>query len=181
VLSLLRPEQQSKLTSLFGPRFDLARVTRVGCQAPELVGVEAWINSPPLTLEKLRGKVVVVHFWAFNCINCIRNLPHYQAWHEKFPGRELTIIGLHTPETAAERQLSQLEENVRERGIEYPVAFDLAAENWKAWANNLWPSVYLIDRKGQVRSWWYGELNWQGAKGEESMRGNIEKLLAEQP
>ncbi len=179
VLALLSPEQKSTLGAMFGSRFDLSRVERIGCLAPELRSVDAWINSEPKTLEELRGKVVVVHFWAFNCINCIRNLPHYQAWYEKFPQSDLTIIGIHTPETRAERDLTNLQANVAERGIKYPVAFDAKAENWKAWANNLWPSVYLIDRRGQVRAWWYGELNWQGAQGEASMRKRIEALIAE--
>ncbi len=180
VMALLTPEQQSQLTTMFGPQFDLSRVTRVGCMAPEIRSVSAWVNSQPLTLEALRGKVVIVHFWAFGCINCIHNLPHYQAWYDKFPQSDVTIIGIHTPETSAERDLSNLQANIAERGIKYPVAFDAAAENWKAWANNVWPAVYLIDRRGQVRAWWYGELNWQGARGEESMRKQIEALVSEQ-
>ncbi len=179
VFEVLKPEQQSRLAELFGPRFDLGQISRIGCMAPEMRSVECWINTSPLTLESQRGKVVAVHFWAFGCINCIRNLPHYQAWHEKFPDKDLTIIGIHTPETAAERDLDKLRANIIERGIKYPVAFDLTGENWKAWANNLWPSVYLIDRQGQVRSWWYGELNWQGATGEAQMRERIAALIAE--
>jgi thiol-disulfide isomerase/thioredoxin len=179
VLALLSPEQQGTLAALFGKRFDLGRVTQVGTVAPELRGVDAWINSQPLSLAQLRGKVVVVHFWAFHCGNCAQNLPHYQAWYDKYPASDLVIIGIHTPETSAERDVDKLRANVNERKIGYPVAVDGAAENWKAWGNNMWPSVYLIDRRGQVREWWYGELNWQGARGEEKMRKRIEELLAE--
>ncbi|REK10234.1 MAG: thioredoxin [Planctomycetota bacterium] len=180
IMAVLSPQQQAELASLFGKRFDLAQVTYVGCgEAPELRNVQSWINSDPLSLEKLRGKVVVVHFWAFGCINCIRNLPHYQAWHEKFPESEVAIIGLHTPETSAERDLNNLRANVKQREIEYPVAFDAEAANWQAWGNNFWPAVYLIDREGRVRYWWYGELNWEGARGEETMRKRIEQLMAE--
>jgi thiol-disulfide isomerase/thioredoxin len=179
VLALLSPEQQSLLGSLFGKRFELAKITHIGTVAPELCGVDAWINSQPLALSKLRGKVVVVHFWAFNCGNCANNLPHYQAWFNKFPTSDLTIIGIHTPETATERDVGNLKANVKQRQIAYPVAVDGASENWKAWGNNVWPAVYLIDRRGNVRSWWYGELNWQGARGEESMRKRIEELLVE--
>lgn len=181
LLAILNDEQQAKLSALFGPRFDLSQVTRIGCFAPELQGVEAWINTSPLTLEAQRGKVVVVHFWAFGCINCIRNLPHYDAWRRQFSTDDLTIIGIHTPETVEERDLAKLRTNVAERGIKYPVAFDRKGENWNAWANNLWPSVYLIDRQGQVRSWWYGELNWQGATGEQQMRENIAALINQRP
>lgn len=177
--SVLTAKQQAELSQLLGQPFNLDRVTQVGCIAPELREVTAWINSEPLTLEQLQGKVVVVHFWAFGCINCIRNLPHYQGWYEKFDRKGLVIIGLQTPETEAERSLENLKRQVTERNIEYPVAFDSASENWKAWGNDMWPSVYLIDKKGRVRNWWYGELNWKGATGEEFMRKRIEELMAE--
>lgn len=179
VVDILSPEQSARLTQLAGRPFNLGRLVRIGCNAPELRGVDSWINTEPLTLEVQRGKVVAVHFWAFGCINCIRNLPHYQSWYEKFPQSQLTIVGIHTSETDREKSVDNLRQNVQERGIAYPVAFDAAAENWKAWGNYWWPSVYLIDKKGRVRYWWYGELNWQGAKGEEFMRKKIEELLAE--
>lgn len=178
-MEILTTKQQTDYRNQLGQPFDFSRVTQVGCVAPELRDVTAWINTKPLTLEKLRGKVVVVHFWAFGCINCIRNLPHYQGWHEKFADQGVTIIGIQTPETESERQLDKLQRNVIERKIEYPIAFDAASENWKAWGNNMWPSVYLIDKQGRVRNWWYGELNWEGAKGEEFLRKRIEELLAE--
>jgi len=164
---------------LVGKPFDLSRIVRVGAMAPELTGVNSWINSPPLSLQGLRGKVVVVHFCAFGCINCVHNLPHYQSWYQKFPKSQLAIVGIHTPETQTERNLDNLRGNVAERAIEYPVAVDLDAEYLKAWGNNIWPSVYLVDKQGRVRGWWYGELNWQEARGEESMRKKIEELLAE--
>ncbi len=179
VNDVLNARQTSALGTLLGKPFDFSRILQIGCVAPEIRTAEAWINSDPLTLKQLRGKVVVVHFWAFGCINCIRNLPHYQSWYEKFPSQEVTIIGIQTPETDSERNLENLRRNVRERKIEYPVVFDLKSENWKAWANNMWPSVYLIDKRGQVRNWWYGELNWQGGNGEEYMRKRIEQLVAE--
>ena len=176
---VLTAQQQSQLNQLLGKPFDLDRVTKVGCVAPELRDVSAWINSQPLTLLQVRGKVVVVHFWAFGCINCIRNLPHYDSWHEKFAKSGLTVVGIHTPETESERSLDNLKRQVNERKIEYPVAFDASAQNWKAWANDMWPSVYLIDKQGRVRNWWYGELNWKGATGEEFFRKRIEELLDE--
>lgn len=181
IAGVLTSKQQTDYTRLLGKSFDLGSLTQVGCMAPELRGVTAWINSEPLTLNQLRGKVVVVHFWAFGCINCIRNLPHYQGWYESFPKSELTIIGIQTPETAAERKLDNLQRNVQERKIEYPVVFDAESLNWKAWGNNMWPSVYLIDKRGRVRQWWYGELNWEGARGEELLRQRIAALLAEDP
>ena len=176
---VLTSQQQAQLGQLLGKPFDLDRVTKVGCVAPEMQNVSAWINAQPMTMEQLRGKVVVVHFWAFGCINCIRNLPHYDSWHEKFAKSGLTIVGIHTPETESERALENLKRQVVERKIEYPVAFDASAQNWKAWANDVWPSVYLIDKQGRVRNWWYGELNWKGATGEEFFRKRIEELLNE--
>jgi thiol-disulfide isomerase/thioredoxin len=179
ILAPLASSQRAQLAGLMGQPFDFAKVKRVGGTAPELRGVDYWINSEPLTLQELRGKVVVIHFWAFECINCVHNLPHYQSWHQKFSPQGLTIIGIQTPETTAEGNIDLLRQNVAERKIAYPVAFDRAAANWKAWANHTWPSVYLVDKRGQIRAWWYGELNWQGSRGEESMREKIEELLAE--
>ncbi|MBX9789204.1 MAG: redoxin domain-containing protein [Pirellulales bacterium] len=179
ITALLSPAQQTQLAALAGQPFDLRRVVRVGCVAPEFAGVASWVNSPPLSLAELRGRVVVVHFWAFGCINCVRNLPHYQSWFESFPSSQVTIVGIHTPETERERSLDNLRASVAERQIKYPVAFDLELANWKNWGNNVWPSVYLIDKQGRVRAWWYGELNWQEARGEESMRKKIQELLAE--
>ena len=178
-VDLLTSKQQTSLSELLGKPFDLDRVTNVGVVAPELREVTAWINADPIRLRQQKGKVVVVHFWAFGCINCIRNLPHYQSWYEKFPQSDVVIIGIQTPETEAERSLENLKNQVRERKINYPVAFDAQSANWKAWGNDMWPSVYLIDKQGRVRNWWYGELNWKGATGEEFMRKRIEALVAE--
>lgn len=177
--SILTPGQREKYRQLLGDGFDFSLLTPVGCLAPELRQVDAWINTDPVTLQQLRGKVVVFHFWAFGCINCIRNLPHYQSWHEQFGDQGVVILGVHTPETQQERKLESLQRNVEERNIEYPVIFDAASENWKAWGNHMWPSVYLIDKQGRIRNWWYGELNWNGARGEEFFRRRIQELRAE--
>ncbi len=176
---ILTPEQRIAYRSQLGEAFDFSRMIQVGCVAPTLRTGAAWINTAPIRLEDLKGKVVVVHFWAFGCINCIRNLPHYQSWHEQFGKQGVVVLGVHTPETERERQLDNLQRNVVERNIAYPVLFDAASENWKAWGNDMWPSVYLVDKQGRVRNWWYGELNWNGAKGEEFFRKRIEELLAE--
>jgi len=179
ILSLLSSAQQNELSVMIGKPFDVSRVSRIQCNAPELRDVSAWINSQPLNLADLHGKVVVVHFWAFGCINCVHNQPHYQAWFERFPPSKLAIVGIHTPETERERSVDNLRGNIADNGIAYPVAVDSEAANWKAWGNNMWPSVYLVDKQGRVRAYWYGELNWQGARGEEWMRKKIQELLAE--
>jgi hypothetical protein len=91
----------------------------------------------------------------------------------------VTILGIHTPESEGEKDIDRVRKKVRENGMEYPVAIDNQAQTWKTWTNNMWPSTYLIDKRGYVRYWWYGELNWEGAQGEKYMREKIEELLAE--
>jgi hypothetical protein len=91
----------------------------------------------------------------------------------------LTIIGVHSPETEGERVVDSVRRKAREDGLEFPIAVDGDLATWQAWSNNIWPSVYLVDKKGYVRYWWYGELNWQGTDGEQYMREKIEELLAE--
>jgi peroxiredoxin len=176
---LLSERQRRMFTGLLGPPFDLAPVRMVACQAPELEGVTAWINSDPLTLAQLRGKVVVVHFYTFGCINCVRNLPHYNDWYERFDGGQCVLIGIHRPETKGEYDLDKVRQKAAEAGLKHAVAVDNESRNWDAWTNRVWPSVYLIDKDGFVRYWWYGELNWQGTPGEKWMRDRIVALLAE--
>lgn len=177
--TILTPEQRTRLKAMIGLRFETARIRKRYCRAPVFTTVDEWINSPPLDAKALEGKVVVVHFWAFGCVNCIRNLPHYQAWQEKLSGDEVVIVGMHTPETAAEKIPAEVRAKVAEFKIKYPVAIDGAAKNWNAWATRWWPSVYLVDKRGFVRYWWAGELNWQGTEGEVVMRRRIAELLAE--
>lgn len=180
IKKVLGEAQQGRLRKLVGTPFDVASIRSRHCPAPSVQPVEEWINSEPLDWEKMRGKVVAVHYWAFGCINCVRNLRHYQSWHARYAEQGLVILGFHTPETQAERVVESVRAKVKSNGMLYPVAIDGQAKNWSAWSNRWWPSVYLVDKKGYVRYWWYGELNWQGAKGEEFMRLKIEELLSEQ-
>ena len=147
--------------------------------APELRGISEWINSKPVELKDLKGKVVVLHFWTFGCINCVHNLPHYAKWHEDFAEKGMTVIGIHTPETAAEKKIDTVRKKVVSKEIKYAVAVDGSAKTWAAWGNLMWPCIYLIDKKGDVRYRWDGELNWKNIKGEAVMRKKIEELLAE--
>lgn len=177
----LTDDQKLKLGSLTGEAFDFAAVRRTYPLAPELTadGV-TWIQGGPLAIEELRDKVIAVHFYAFQCINCRRNFPHYKAWHDDYADRGLVIIGIQTPETASERQLDRVAAAVKNDAMEYAVVMDAEASNWKAWNNTMWPTVYLIDKKGFLRRWWQGELNWKGTAGEQQMRQTIEQLLAEE-
>jgi thiol-disulfide isomerase/thioredoxin len=147
--------------------------------APALQGIDEWINSKPLSLKDLKGKVVVVHFWTFGCINCIHNYPSYKGWHKDFADKGVVVIGIHTPETRAEKKIDIIRKMVKDNGMKYPIAVDGSAKTWQAWGNRYWPSVYLIDKKGNGRYRWDGELNWKGQKGESIMRKKIEELLAD--
>ena len=110
--------------------------------------------------------MVVLHFWTFGCENCQHNYPALKAWHEKYAEKGVTIIGVHTPETAREARIENVRSSVEESGLKYPIVFDKDARTWKAWGNRWWPSTYLIDKEGFVRYRWDGEFNWKNAKGE---------------
>src|SRR5258708_7125321 len=149
--------------------------------APELKGVTEWINSDPLTMAKLRGKVVLVHFWTNGCYNCVNNYPHYKAWQERYAGKDVVIVGIHTPETSGEREIERIKAQASKHGLKFSIAVDNDAANWKAWNNRYWPTVYVVDKRGRVRYGWEGELNYQCAKGEETVRKLVDKLLLERP
>ena len=178
LVKILSNTQKRQWLSLMGKPFDLSQLGPPAMKASELQPVETWINSQPLTLAQLRGKVVVLHFWTFGCINCVHNYPAYKDWQQRFAGKDVTIVGIHTPESQGERNVEAIRQKMKDNGLKFPVAVDNEKRNWKAWANNIWPAVYLIDKKGYVRHWWYGELNWAGAQGEKYMRAQIEALLA---
>ena len=112
---MLSEDQQKKLADLVGSPFDLSKVLEIGCVAPDFRTVDAWINGGPYTRDSLRGKVTVIHFWTFGCINCIDNLPHYEAWREKYSSHKVAIIGFHTPETEAERSIDNVRRSVQKR------------------------------------------------------------------
>jgi len=147
--------------------------------APPIMGIGQWINSKPLALKDQLGKVVVVHFWTFGCINCRRNLPYYNSWRKDFAEREVQIIGVHTHESAHEADNDQVALQIKELGIKYPVAVDNDRATWKAYENRYWPGIYLIDKQGRVRFRWDGELEFQDAGGNLLVRTKIKELLAE--
>jgi cytochrome c biogenesis protein CcdA/thiol-disulfide isomerase/thioredoxin len=124
---------------------------------PELSGAVAWINSPPLTRDALRGKVVVVDFWTYSCINCLRALPYVEGWAAKYKDAGLVVIGVHTPEFAFEKERSNVEQAVRDLKITYPVAVDSNYKIWQAFHNEYWPAHYFIDGKGRIRYHHFGE------------------------
>ncbi|HLN32039.1 MAG TPA: redoxin domain-containing protein [Gemmataceae bacterium] len=147
--------------------------------APEFAKTTRWLQSKPLTLASLRGQVVVVHFWTFGCINCIHNYPAYKAWQEKYAGKGVAIIGIHTPEFEREADVDQVLAKAKKNGLKFPIAVDNDRQNWNNWNNQYWPSIYLIDKTGKIRYHWEGELDSEKTKGERLMRQRIDELLAE--
>jgi cytochrome c biogenesis protein CcdA/thiol-disulfide isomerase/thioredoxin len=125
--------------------------------APELHDISAWINSKPLTLESLRGKVVLVDFWTYSCINCLRTLPYLESWDKRYRSKGLVIVGVHTPEFGFEHDLGNVRGAVHKLRVRYPVVLDNDYGTWKAYANNYWPAHYLIDQEGNVREVHIGE------------------------
>lgn len=177
---ILNTKQRKILPQLLGPPCDLSHVRLIACKAPPLQPVTTWINTDnPQTLAQHHGKVIVVHFYAFGCINCKHTLPYYNQWVKDFPADQFQIIGIHRPETKKERNLEKVKARASEYHMEYPIAVDNQSLNWNTWANNIWPSMYLVDKNGFVRYWWYGELNYQGAPSEKWMRDKINELLKE--
>ena len=147
--------------------------------APEFAGVTDWVNTKPLKLADQKGKVVVLHFWTHGCVNCVNNYPHYRAWQEKYKdAKDLLLVGVHTPEFDAEKDVDRIKERMTKNKLAFAVAVDNDGATWKAWGNRYWPCVYLVDKAGRVRYRWEGELGDGGAK---KMAGLIDALLAEQP
>jgi len=140
---------------------------------PALTGATAWLNSPPLTAEGLRGKVVLVDFWTYSCINCLRALPYVRAWAETYKDAGLVVIGVHAPEFAFEKNLDNVRRAVRDLQVTYPVAIDNDYAIWRAFDNQYWPAHYFIDAQGRIRAHHFGE----GAYGHSEQI--IRELLAE--
>lgn len=140
---------------------------------PALAGATQWLNSEPLTNAQLRGKVVLVDFWTYSCINCIRTLPYVRAWAEKYKDQGLVVIGVHAPEFAFEKKIGNVERAIRNFGITYPVAVDNDFRLWRAFRNSYWPAFYFIDANGKVRHHQFGEGDYDRAEEV------IQDLLAE--
>ena len=124
---------------------------------PDLGGATSWLNSAPLTGKALRGKVVLVDFWTYTCINSLRPLPYVKAWADKYKEAGLVVIGVHTPEFSVEKERANVQEAVRELKVAYPVALDSDYRIWEAFHNEYWPALYFIDAKGRIRHHTFGE------------------------
>jgi cytochrome c biogenesis protein CcdA/thiol-disulfide isomerase/thioredoxin len=161
LLDKLRP--QPTTTAMSGPSMMRARpageseALPVEGVAPSLDGAVEWLNSKPLTTEELKGKVVVVDFWTYSCINCLRAIPYVRAWAEKYRDHGLVVIGVHAPEFAFERNVDNIKKAIATLGIGYPVAVDNEYKIWRAFDNEYWPAHYFIDAKGRIRHHHFGE------------------------
>lgn len=144
---------------------------------PEIAGIESWINSEPLTFEGQRGKVVLVDFWTYTCVNCIRTLPYLKAWHEKYADEGLVIVGVHTPEFEFEKERENVVNATEEFGLEWAIAQDNDFTTWRAFNNRYWPAKYLVDKDGLIRYTHFGE----GAYDETELwiRGLLEETGAD--
>ena len=143
--------------------------------APDFAGISHWLNTPdgkPLTIAGLRGKVTLIDFWTYSCINCLRTLPHLRAWYAAYHKDGFEIVGVHTPEFAFEHVLSNVEGAVKRLGVTWPVALDNDYDTWNAWSNEYWPADYLVDQQGNVRAYSFGEGDY--ATMEDDIRGLLD-------
>ena len=128
---------------------------------PSFDGATGWLNSPPLTPADLRGKVVLVNFWTYTCINWLRQLPYVRAWAERYKDHGLVVLGVHTPEFPFEHDLDNVRRAVKDMRVEYPVAVDSDYEVWRAFDNHFWPALYFADAEGRIRHHYFGEGEYQ--------------------
>ena len=165
---------RKQLNALAGePHTTLAKcnpnaTTLVNCgPAPNFAGITTWLNTPdgkPLSLRALRGKVVLVDFWTYSCINCQRTLPHVEAWYREYAKDGFVVVGVHTPEFAFEHVVSNVRAQAAALGVRYPVAIDDSYATWDAYDNEYWPADYLIDAQGTVRHVHFGEGDYAGTE-----------------
>lgn len=155
---LLSSEQSNPLKKLATTRSSVLNVQAT--PAPALSGLTNWINSSPITLSSLKGKVVLVDFWTYSCVNCNRALPYVETWYKTYESKGLVVIGVHTPEFAFEHVAANVQDAVKTDGITYPVALDNNYDTWNAFNNDSWPADYLIDKNGNIRYVALGEGNY---------------------
>ena len=174
---LLTSTQQSRWREALGTPRETTRFQRVNPMAPELVDSGVWLDDRAVRLSDLRGKVVLLHFYAFQCHNCHANFAIYNRWHEALRDKGIVVVGVQTPETEDERDTAKVLAAARKAGFGFPVLVDTKSANWEAWGTTMWPTVYVIDPRGYVRDWWMGELNWKGATGDRALQALAERLV----
>ena len=175
------PEPSATPRSTAAPATPLApcagtRGGQVGNCAPELAGTQEWINSEPLAMQELRGKVVLIDFWTYSCINCIRTLPFLQTWHERYVDEGLVILGVHTPEFEFEKVYENVVQATKDMGVAWPVVQDNDYRVWRSYSNRFWPAKYLIDKNGVIQYRHFGEGRY--AETEQEIRRLLEDVGA---
>jgi cytochrome c biogenesis protein CcdA/thiol-disulfide isomerase/thioredoxin len=155
--SASKPQAQPVAMTATDAPLHLQHGLAIPYKAPEFAGITTWLNSPPLTMRALRGKVVLVDFWTYSCINCIRTLPYITAWDRKYRDQGLVIVGVHSPEFEFEKNIANVRAAIARYGIRYPVAMDNTLSTWVNFNNEYWPAHYLIDRQGRVVYTHFGE------------------------
>lgn len=162
------------LIALFGgSRLHAGELPEPGPEPPEFPEGLTWLNSPPLTVAGLKGKVFMVDFWEYTCVNCIRTLPYLNAWHDRYAEKGLVIIGVHTPEFAFAKELENVRRGAKSFGLKYPLVNDRDYQIWNRYGNRYWPAKFLFDARGRLRYYHFGE----GAYGDTEQA--IQKLLRE--
>jgi thiol-disulfide isomerase/thioredoxin len=141
--------------------------------APEFVGIDGWLNSPPLTIASLRGKVVLVDFWAYSCVNCVRTFPALRAMYDRYHALGFEIVGVHSPEFSFEKQIVNVRAAIERNDLRWPVALDNRMDTWTAYRNHYWPHVYVIDARGKIR------FDYIGEGGDDLIQARIRALLVE--
>lgn len=144
--------------------------------APSFTGATAWLNGSPVSIDRLRGKVVLVDFWTYGCVNCLRTLPHVKAWADRYGPEGLVVVGVHAPEFAHERDLANVQKAVKDLGIGYLVAVDNDFKIWRAYGNQYWPAHYFVDAQGRIRHHQFGEGNEE--RSEQVIRQLLQELHA---
>jgi cytochrome c biogenesis protein CcdA/thiol-disulfide isomerase/thioredoxin len=155
---------EQSLINAINPNSPSVPGTQSEGELPSLSGASSWLNSAPLTPAALRGKVVVIDFWTYSCINCLRSLPYVEAWYSRYKDHGLVVIGVHTPEFAFERNEDNVRRAVSDLGISYPVALDNDYAIWRAFNNQYWPAHYFVDSTGQIRGHHFGEGDYEGSE-----------------
>ncbi len=153
----------------------------MGNPAPNFVPGGAWLNSEPLTVESLRGKVVLVNVWVYSCYNCTRSLPTLKGWYDVYKDDGFEIVGVHTPEFESDKVLTNVQDALAREGVTWSVFQDNRAATWRAYGNSVWPTFYLVDRGGVVRRVQRGEISNVYPQGIKPLRKALEALLVESP
>lgn len=164
---------QETLPQIPQPPADAKKGEKYIAEMPEFQGIDLWLNSSPLTRDVLKGKVVLVDFWTYSCVNCVRTLPYLKEWHKKYKDKGFVLIGVHSPEFEFEKDPANVKAAIQRFQIEYPVALDNRMATWAAYKNNVWPAHYFIDHAGKIRHIHLGEGDYDKSEL------LIQKLLTE--